>query len=369
VQKLDALFDRRAAGQPVSDDEIHQSVAVLVQCCRTTLPDPNHMQLYLDSTASDKTSVIGQMGDELARMEFMLGGLYNGAPSGVSWRADPHSAGLFTGAYLTAAGFSLPKPDQLEQTDTGEDWCTSFAGFGFNRLGADTAIAHSMGSGRKQHDSGNIVFPQDSWDVLRKLIAYREFTGQQAKVSVAALVDQFLTDPVGAIRALYAPATANPGRSAFEQWLYDTGFGALGAMVGSNKIPVSSPVVGDLLILNPGASAVGAGWEHTAMIDRFSGGVLTTLEGNLADRTGSRRLDLHVPGDLDQIYFVTRPAAQIAKLHPGAAGSGAPGSDRNAALGAQELASLRADNAKLRAVFDRLPGTPPPHQQAPTPGA
>jgi hypothetical protein len=42
-----------------------------------------------------------------------------------------------------------------------------------------------------------------------------------------------------------------------------------------------APAVGDLLILNPGGTAVGHGDEHTAMIDRVSGSVPTTIEGEV----------------------------------------------------------------------------------------
>jgi hypothetical protein len=341
---IDGILTRRTADSPIPVDLLRPPAGELTAWCRAHLPDQDQVRSFLQSKASrdDKIRTLGDLGNELARMELMLGGLYNGAASGASWRADAGSASLFPAAYLDAAG-GLP---------ADADWCTAFASFGFGRLGADSSVTNAAGSGPKQREHGAVVFPQDSWVLLRHLIAYWQVdAGHRGGIaSLADLVCQFLHDAPGVLDQI---DPANPGnRTPFEQYLYDVGAASrVVTSMTSRTVPTSVPRIGDLLILNTQGPASGTNDDHTAMIDRFRFPVLSTIEGNLGNTTGSRQLDLTNPEQIAQIYFISRPAQQIVDAQPAATGAGNPGA------GLAALLALRSHNERIHAAFIKLSGT------------
>jgi hypothetical protein len=343
LASVDGILTQRAAGAPPPVTELHGPVSLLVEWCRTHLPDQAQVHSYLGSPATrdDKLRTLGRLGSELARMEFMLGGLFNGVPSGMSWRDDDSSANLFPETYLKAAG-GLP---------AGGDWCTSFAAYGFGRLGADNSVTQFFGSGPKQREHGAIVFPQDSLSVLRQLIAFWQAAPSRhaAITSVPDLVYQFLDSGPDVLDQL-DPPTTDGSRTPFEQHLYNAGADRLVAAMKNRDVPTTTPRIGDLLILNPRGPAQGGDDDHTAMIDRFAFPVLSTVEGNISNGTATRQLDLTNLEQLNQIYFITRPAQQIVDVAPAAIG-GDPGA------GIAQLLRLRSHNERMHAAFSKLSAT------------
>lgn len=325
---------------------------MLVQWTRDNLPDKAQIDRYLQSAVpqADKVATLGKIGNELTRMEYMLGGLYNGAMSGVSWRTGAGSTDMFPATYLAAAG----------GLHADDNWCTSFAGYGYGRMGRGKPISDALGSGPKQRANGDVVFPQSSWEILRWLLRWQDSKGAQRDKSVAELVQAFLTDAPALLAAL-DQVPAGTDRGAFLQYLYKNGeTGTTSERMRKRDVPALPPRVGDLLILNTQGDAVGQDDNHTAMIDRFAFPILSTIEGNLSDTnrsdiTGGRALDLTNPKHLAQIYFISSPAAQIvAGAGAGAGTGGDPGA------GPAELARISEDNQRIFAVFEKLRGSATP---------
>jgi hypothetical protein len=221
-------------------------------------------------------------------------------------------------------------------------------------------VTDYLGSGPKQREHGAVVFPQDSFLLLRHLIAWQGDPSCPSPMASSSVVLQFMLDANGLLDRV-DPLHADGSRTPFEQYLYDAG--ALSRVVTSMKGRTVAAVVphsGDLLILNTQGPAVGTNDDHTAMIDRFSFPTLSTLEGNLGNTTGTRQLDLTDAEQLGQIYFISRPAQQIVDAQAAGGGGGgggaggAGGGDPGA--GAAQLASLREHNERLHAVFVQLSG-------------
>lgn len=341
LAEIDRVLTQRAAGQPPPLDPLRPLVGALVAWCRASLPDPLQVRSFLASSASrdEKIRILGRLGDELARGELMLGALYNGAPSGASWRASAGSERLFPLTYLEAAG-GLPGD---------ADWCTAFAGHGYGRLGADEGVTRTFGSGATQRERGAVVFPRRSWRLLRQLVAFwQEDPSRGAGItSIADLVQRFLEDAPAVLDRLDPPAPAG-SRTAFEQYLHDHSGGDLVSGMKGRAVPTSAPVVGDLLILSPRGPAAGTGDDHTVMVDRFSFPTLSTIEGNLGEAAGTRQLDLTNVEHLGHIDFMSRPAQQIVDARTAGGGAGDPGA------GAVQLSSVREHNERLHAVFMKL---------------
>jgi hypothetical protein len=340
LAEIDRVLTERAVGQSPPLDPLRPLVGALTAWCRASLPDPLQVRSFLASSASrdEKIRILGRLGDELARTELMLGGLYNGAPSGTSWRASAGSERLFPLTYLQAAG-GLPGD---------ADWCTAFAGYGYVRLGADEGVTRSFGSGGKQCEHGAIVFPQSSWRLLHQLVAFwQEAPIRGAGItSIADLVQRFLEDAPAVLDRL-DPPTPGGGRTAFEQYLHDHGGGDLVSGMKGRAVPASAPSVGDLLILGTHGPAAGPVDDHTVMVDRFSFPTLSTIEGNFGEAAGTRQLDLTNVEHLGYIHFISRPAQQIVDART-AGGAGDPGA------GAAQLSSVREHNERLLAVFMKL---------------
>jgi hypothetical protein len=348
---IDTVLTQRTAGQSPPVDQLHAPVQSLVEWCRTHLPDQAQVQQYLASNAprDEKVRVIGDMGNELTRMEFMLGGLYNGSPSGTNWRTDAGSQSLFVATYLDAAGDLKP----------GYDWCTSFAGYGYGRLGAGDSVTNYFGSGPKQREHGAVVFPQTSWLLLHQLIAYWQADASRQTVITSAsdLINQYMHDAAGVLNQL-DPATGAE-RTPFLQYLYNQGASAGVVSALTSRSPQTTvPRIGDLLIFNPHGAASGTNDEHTAQIDRFLFPTLSTIEGNLGDTTGTRQLDLSNLDQLAQVYFISRPAEQIVPQDPAGGPAGAGGATGNRGAGLTELLSLRSHNQRIHDVFSKLSSTP-----------
>jgi hypothetical protein len=350
---IEAILTQRTAGRAPPVEQLHVPVQSLVEWCRANLPDQNQIQSYLQSSAprAEKVRVIGDLGNELTRMEFMLGGLYNGAPSGTNWRTDPGSQSLFVATYLDAAGDLKP----------GYDWCTSFAGFGYGRLGAADSVTNYFGSGPKQREHGAVVFPQTSWVLLRHLIGFwqADASRQTAIASLSSLISQYMHDAVGVLDRL--DPLLGTGRTPFLQYLYDHGASSgVTAALTSRRVPVSVPRIGDMLIFNPHGAPSGTGDEHTAMVDRFLFPTLSTIEGNLGDTTGTRQLDLSNLDQLAQVYFISRPAEQIVPADPAGGGSAGPSAATgNRGAGLAQLLSLRSHNERIHTMFLKLSNTSP----------
>ena len=361
LDAIDALFPPREPTPP-SDADRHAKVGVLVQWTRDNMPDKTQIDLYLQSAVpqAEKVATLGKIGNELTRMEYMLGGLYNSAMSGVSWRTGAGSTDMFPATYLATAG----------GLHADENWCTSFVGYGYARMGRGKPISDALGSGPKQRETGEpsaknptggVVFPQSSWEILRWLLKWQDSKGAQRDKPVAELVQAFLANAPALLDALdQTPAGAD--RGAFLQYLYENGeTGTTSERMRKRDVPALPPRVGDLLILNTQGDAVGQDDNHTAMIDRFAFPILSTIEGNLSDTTGGRALDLTNPKHLAQIYFISSPATQIVAA-AGAGTGGDPGA------GPAELARISDDNQRIFAVFEKLRGSAAPTAGSPAKG-
>jgi hypothetical protein len=353
VAAVDALFPPTTKTRPAAS-QLQAPVGKLVKWCRDHLPNKDRIEEYLRSSVAhdDKVATIGKLGNELTRMEFMLGALYNGSTT-ANWRSSEGSVETFLAKYLTAV-----------EVGSGEDWCTAFAGFGFGRLGGDKSVTRALGSGLKQRATGEVneanphgavVFPQDSWHVVRHLIMWNSAQAQSANrvitpMAVDALVRAFVDDAPGLLAKLDPPGTG--GRGAFEQFLYnqqgaDRVPDRVILRMKARDVPTTVPVPGDLLILNSTGNASGQNDDHTAMIDRYSFPILSTLEGNLGDKTGTRQLDLSKPEHLAKIYFISRPASQIVAQSVDAGKS-------DPAAGAAQLQELQRHNERIFSVYSKL---------------
>ena len=284
-----ALADHRAA------------VLALATWTRENMPPRPLLDAYLDRTditADAKVATLGQLAAAVARMEFLLGTLYQRGTKS-KWETTSNR-GAFPDVYEAAAA------------EGAEPWCTAFVGYAYTRLGFR---ANATGT-RSEFMSG---YRLREWSVAGKGVSGEQITAAHQTVAGAAATGGALIDKAEwkRLRKDLKAAKTPADRLAVTQ-----------AFFATHPLPQA----GDIVVKPRGDAAANnefsAGKSHTMLVESFDASAfkIHTIEGNVGDKVGGRTIDLTDPTDVSKIIFLTRMGTQFFGASPTAAGgTGATG--------------------------------------------
>lgn len=288
--ELDPILARLEAAGTTAD---RQSAATDVAAwARSNMVDQAELQAYLartDVTWEEKTATVGQLAVELARSEFLAGwssegGVTNGGRNG--WENDGSNRGEFPSYYQ----------DQVQTygRDNGAEWCTSFAGHTYGRLGFQYNTDTSAANARSIFWSG---YRLNHWAETGQTNSGTQLTPD------ARTVDQ---------------GTEGSGYVDNEAWA-DLRAGLQGARTPEARQVATTdfmarqgtPQPGDIMVLGRDNDYRNNSKSHTVMVERYDAEnqVIYTIEGNAGNAVSSRRIDLRNPTDAAQIVSSVRIGA------------------------------------------------------------
>ena len=276
--------DRKAAATAYATaTKAHQSATLaLAGWTREHVPNKTVIDGFLDRTDvpnAEKVATLGKLAAATARMEFLLGTMYH---QGVKAKWEKDNTGVFPDVYEKAVGGG------------SQPWCTKFAGYAFSRLGfkaaegeKDTSMFHSgyrlrhWGQTGKNVDNTKQLTPEDEtlvgMETSGALIDSKEFKQLKKDLKKAKTAE----DRVKVTEAFFA------------------------------EKPV--PQAGDIVVKPRGEGQgdnwfTGGGSSHTMMVDQFDAATWTisTVEGNVGDKVGARKINLTDPAHVGDIIFIAR---------------------------------------------------------------
>lgn len=312
------------------------AVKALTAWCRGHLPDRKQLDAYLAASGdskAQKVQAIGQLVVSVARMEFLLGWMYEGglAP-GRNWENQGQDKGEYVTFYQQQAGTSK---------SGGSHWCTSFAGYCYTRLGLDETLGRNQvlasgyrlrlwategknNNGKQITDDDKLLFKLEEAAFIDRG-EWRELVkGLRAQ---AAAKHKMKGSPKG--------AEANPSTTLSEA--ETTPASITDAFFSMHP----APQPGDIVVLGKDNDFKEKAASHTVLVERYDAATHTlwTIEGNASNAVRARQLNLYNPDHASQIVFLARPGLEQYAAGPTEA----------AALPGQEIAqqdTSRADGAE-----------------------
>lgn len=257
---------------------------------RANMVDQTELQAYLartDITWEEKTATIGQLSVEIARSEFLAGwsnegGVNAGGRNG--WENDGGNLGTFPSYYQ----------DQVRTygRSSGAEWCTSFAGHTYGRLGFQYNQDVSQDNARSIFWSG---YRLNHWAQTGQTNTGTQLTPDARTVDRGeegnAFVDNWETLRTG----LQAAKTPEAKQVATTDFITRNG----------------APQAGDIMVLGNNNDYRGNSKSHTVMVERYDAEnqVIYTIEGNAGHAVSTRRIDLRNPTDAALIVSNVRIGA------------------------------------------------------------
>lgn len=296
-----------------ADQSRYDAVVNLTTYYREHFPDRALLDQYLDNpavTAEEKARTLGQLANQVARMEFLLGWMYHGGVGNGDWETTSYQS------YTTSAGqqrrrfganpalpfnsenyrttsrpqdadplsgnegpFTSFYHEQMGTHTLGAAWCTKFVGYSYSRLGNN--LRESSGS--------NAIF----WSGSR---LHRWTIGRFGNQNLA----EEMTLPTAG-EAIEARDAGETGVFIGEnQWggLTDR----ITAAAESDRINVvntffsetTTPRPGDILLIDSETNNRIRGSSHTTMVDRYdaTSATIYTIDGNSGGAVRSRAINL-----------------------------------------------------------------------------
>jgi hypothetical protein len=276
--------DRRAAATAYATaTKAHQSATLaLAGWTREHAPNKALIDGYLDRTdvpKAEKVTTLGRLAAETARMEFLLGTMYH---QGIKAKWEKDNAGVFPDVYEKAVGGG------------SQPWCTKFAGYAYSRLGFkaaegenDTSMFHSGYRLRHWGKTGKNVSNTKQLTAEDQTLVAMETSG--------ALIDSKEFKQLK--KDLKKAKTADDRVKVTESFFAEK----------------PMPQAGDIVVKPRGEGQgdnwfTGGGSSHTMIVDQFDAATWTisTVEGNVGDKVGARRIDLTDPAHVGDVIFIAR---------------------------------------------------------------
>jgi hypothetical protein len=323
-----ALADHRAA------------VLALATFTRENMPPRALLDGYLDRTdvtPEAKVATLGQLAAAVARMEFLLGTMYQRGTK-AKWETATNR-GAFPDVYEKAIGGGA------------QPWCTNFVGYAYTRLGfranAEGTTSEFMSGYRLRE-----------WSAKGKGVSGEQITPAAQTVAGAVGTGSALIDRAEwkRLRKDLKAAKTQADRLAVTE-----------AFFAGGAHPLPQP--GDIVVKPRGDAAANnefsGGKSHTMLVESFDASAykIHTIEGNVGDKVGGRTIDLTDPVDVSKIIFLTRMGTQFFGASPTATGgTGATGTSiagpaaaADATFGGGVLGGLAraAVTAALTGVYSR----------------
>ncbi len=345
-EEFDALVSELSSGA-LDDSARRTAVQSLATWCRENLPDRNLLQVYLNAPtpveaalvapanatiaaledqatsmsmsqedtaaataainaaltqirearrlgAQEKTQTIGQLAVDIARMEFLLGWMYQGGLSrsgATGWETENrgNNRGEFPTHYQDAM--------ETHGRGTGAPWCTSFAGYAYRQIGFNFDFNEEVNERRRSSTARSIFWSGlrlRQWALTGQTTSGRELTPTGQRVAdpetSGALIDR--SDWATLTRRLRSLSETEQRHQAVSEF-FETR---------------TTPQAGDFLILGRNNNFKNGGSSHTALVERYDAATQTilTVEGNADNAVRARQIDLTNPDQVSQIVFITR---------------------------------------------------------------
>jgi hypothetical protein len=284
-----------------------EAVKVLTEWCRDHLPDRAQLDAYLTApgdSKEQKIQTIGQLVVAVARMEFLLGWMYEGgiAP-GRNWESQGADKGEYVTHYQKEAGTSKTG---------GLHWCTSFAGYCYKRLGIDETLTQTK----------NQVFASGYrlrwWATKGQNIDKKQITDEDkilSTLSGAAFIDQVAWRQLVKELRSQVPKNkkgASQGTEASSSVTSSEAKATPASIVDDFFATHPGPQPGDIAVLGVNNDFKKKGTSHTVLIERYDSTTHTlwTIEGNATGAVRARQLILTNPDHVAQIICWVRPGLE-----------------------------------------------------------
>lgn len=263
----------------------------LAEWARDNVPNRQLLDAYLasDVPKDEKVSAIGQIATAIARMEFLLGWIYEGGikdADGKGWENDGTNQGAFPSYYK----------DAIKTHGKTGPWCTTFAGYAYKQAGFNFSDKAGDAESKSIFWSG---YRLRHWAKTGKSNSGTVLTdkGQRSgdAESSGALIDK---DAWKGLRTQLDKSSKAEARKA-----------ALTEFFETNPMPQS----GDIMVIGGNDNTFRkGGHSHTVMVDRFSAEDFTvsTVEGNANNAVSARKIDLSKPDQVGGIISLVRLGAE-----------------------------------------------------------
>jgi len=241
------------------------------------------------AAAQEKTQTVGELAVEVARMEFLLGWMYEGGVSDADnggWENQGSNRGEFVDYYHEQMG-----------TAQGQAWCTRFAGYAHSQVGFNFDQQHSFNQSRSIFHSG---YRLRHWAKTGKSNAGNQLTPEGQRVidpgNTSALIDS--GDWRSLRRQLRGEDDVQARQQFVQQFFQDR--------------PV--PQAGDILVVGGTNNSFSTwsdgsgGHSHTTLVERYDAQnqIIYTVEGNRGGAVRGEQVDLTDPNQVAEIVFIAR---------------------------------------------------------------